>query len=174
MAMAHQDFPASSRIAALLRHAQLLRATGQLDKAIDSIANVLRDNPNAFGLQVEAAETIQASALEAQDFVRLADAVDGPRESAIWGWNKLVTTLYSARKSDDPSDPTVQRLMKSQYQLANCKWLIAKATGDPGKRAELVAQLKKLVARLEPNMKRDVQPWYDRFAELAAEVNRLE
>ena len=173
MAMARDDFPTGSRTSGLVRQAELLRKSGQLSEATKLIGEVLAKTPNAFGLQVEAAQCLQDSALESGRPEQLSVAINGPPDSPIWGWGKLATTLYQAATSEDPNDKNVQRLMQSQYQLANCKYLIAKSTVDPTEKLRLTAELKKLMTRLQTNMKSDVQPWFGKFQALSKQVAAL-
>ena len=168
LAMSRPDFPKASRQAGLVRRSQLLRAAGQLDAAVVSLGDVLKQTPNAIELQIEAAASIQQSALDSHQPLSLTNAIKGPKDSPIWGWEKLVTTIYAA--SGDDEEKNAQRLSQCQYQLAFCKWQIAKATSDTGQRAARMSEATKLVSRLEATMKRDSQPWYDKFTALAKEV----
>ncbi|NND96655.1 MAG: hypothetical protein HKN47_04925 [Pirellulaceae bacterium] len=172
LAMSRDDFPESSRQGALLRHAQLLRGAGRLDEAIVSLGDILEQTPNAFGLQIEAAEALQQSAIDANDPLSLTDAVDGPTDSPIWGWNKLVTTLHGIRFSDNADAKNTERLMKCQFHLAQCKWLIARATPDQTLKGQRVAELQRLLTRMKTSIKPGAEPWFTRMNELIEQVNQ--
>ena len=138
------------------------------------IAELLAKTPNAFGLQIEAVEALQAEAIRKNQPLSLLDAVNGPPNSPIWGWNKLVTTLHGVNSSsgaDATSDTTTaERLMKSKYNLAKCQWLIARATTEPNQKAQRMADLNKLLRRLTTTIPPDAKPWAKNFNDLIREI----
>ena len=172
LAMSRDDFKKSNLQAAQLRRSQLLRGAGQLDDAAALIGKVLKESPNAFKLQLEAAECLQQAAIESQNPLGLVDAVNGPSGSPIWGWRKVVTTLHSFHYSDSGNEESLERLLMAQYNLAKCQWLIAKATTDPAKKTERMVALHKLMKQISGQIPPDAQPWAGKFNQLVAEVNK--
>ena len=171
MAMARKDFPKSNLQGAQLRRAQILRQAGDLESAVVLIGKILDSTPNAIGLQIEAAEALQLSAIQNNKPLSLVDVVDGPANSPIWGWNKLVTTLHKVHYSENASEKNTNRLYKARYSLAHCKWLIAKATVDTMEKTKLTQELHGLVSRLAPSIPPEAQPWSGKFNQLIQEIN---
>ena len=170
LAMSREDFPKSNRQGALLRRSQLLRSANQVGESAKLIAELLAKTPNAFGLQIEAVEALQAEAIGKNQPLSLVDAVNGPPNSPIWGWNKLVTTLHASNSRSGADAKTAERLMKSKYNLAKCQWLIARATTDPNQKAQRMADLNKLLRRLATTIPPDAKPWAKNFNDLIREI----
>ncbi len=176
LAMNRSDFPPSSKQSALIRRAELLREAGQLMDVIPLLESVLRQSPNAFAIQIQAAEILQQDAIESGQPERLVAAIGGPDDSAgnpdgspIWGWAKLVTTLH-AQGGDEDDDQNRDRLLKCQYNLAQCQWLIAQSTSDPQQRQELLSDCRRSLGRLLATTDAAREPWYSRLRELQSEV----
>ena len=167
LASTRSDFLATSLQSALLRQAQFLRLAGDLQQALPLLEKVLAESPNAFGLQIEAAETLQALALAADNPKQLLDAIDGPADSAIWGWKKLVTTLHGASEG---SEKNRERLLQSQYNMYRCQLLVAQVTEDKTARTKQMNDLKRSLDRLIATTDSGNQPWYGKFQELAVQL----
>ena len=171
LAMSRDSFKASNLQGAQLRLAQFLRGSGQVDQAATLIGKVLQKSPNAFGLQIEAVECLQQASIDRGEPLTLVDAIDGPKGSPIWGWKKLVVTLHGVQYSGNASATNLDRLNRSQYNLALCHWLVAKATADPGQKNQRMVTLHKLIKQISSKISPDSQPWASKFNELIVEVN---
>ena len=178
LAMKRADFPKSSRPSAQIRRAELLRQAGQLAETIPIYEAMLKQNPGAFSVQIVAAETLEQLAIDASKPEDLVAVIQGPvevsgsGESSIWGWGKLVTTLHAAGASDD--DSKRDRLLKCQYHLANCQWLVAKSTSDTALRDEMLSDCRRSVDRLLATTSEDRQPWYGQLQELQKQIQRAD
>jgi hypothetical protein len=176
LAMSRPDFPATSGQSATLRRSQLLRRAGDLAAAIPLLEAILQQTPNAFALQIEAAEALQQAAIDSGEANQLLAALDGPAdrqdgaaESAIWGWSKLVTTLHGARSGDEEKDR--QRVLKCQYNMYLCQLLLAQANPDSDQRKALLADLVKSLTRVVSTTSPDRAPWYEKFRELLQQAS---
>ncbi len=170
LAMKRPDFPPASRQAASIRRIELLRLADQLDDVIPLLESILTQSPNAIDVQIEAAETLQQIATAAGQPEQLVAAIEGPPDSPIWGWARLVTTLYGMGSSEDQGARNRDRLLKCQYNLAKCQWLVAQATSDDAQREKLLSDCRRSLQRLVATTSPDREPWYARLQELQREV----
>lgn len=171
LAMNRSDFPAASRQAASIRRIELLRSSGELVEVVPMLESILKKSPNAFDVQIEAAETLQQLASDSSQPEQLAAAIDGPDGSPIWGWAKLVTTLHAASGADE-SDKQRDRLLKCQYNLAECQYLLAKASSDSTERDKLLSGCRRSLDRLVATTSPDREPWYSRLQELQKQASK--
>ena len=149
-------------------------AAGKPGEAITVLERLLSDTPNAFALQIDAAEALQEKALAEGKPLELTKAIDGPAgksgQSPIWGWGKLVTTLHDVRYSAD-GEKSKEQFLKAQFNLVYCQWMIAKATSDETERQEkrddVSRQLKKILATTSP----DSEPWFSKLKQIDQEVS---
>ena len=165
-AMRKKGFPKASLTSARLRQAQLLREAGNLQASLAVIEDVLKETPNIFQLQMEAATAVEQLAIEEVNPQGVADAVDGPSGSAIWGWSKLVSALHGIRYSSSGTEQHARQLLQCQYHLAKCRWLLAKATVNPSDRSRSMASVSKTLNRLVMTTSEDQEPWSGRFKRL--------
>lgn len=172
VAMLRTDFPAPSMQTARLRRIELLRQSGAVAESLKIIEEVLARTPNVFAMQIEAAESLQQLAVESGRPEDWAAAINGPSGfSAIWGWNKLVTSLYSARWADTGTETHVQQLLHAQYGSAKSNYLAARLTRDrAARRAQLAPverALKTVLATMDPT-----NAWHARFSELLRSIDK--
>lgn len=172
LAMTRSDFPAASRQSATIRRAELLRSAGNLSEVVPLLESLLKETPNAFAIQIEAAETLEQIAIDSAQPLQLRAAIDGPSNdqgsSPIWGWSKLVATLHSAGGDDD--EKLRDRLLKCQYHLAHCQWLMSKETSEAAEREALVSACRRSLSRLVATTSPEREPWYSRLQELQKQV----
>jgi len=169
-ALQSKGFPQASLVSAQRRQAELLRRAGKLDAALAVTEQILATTPNVFQLQIEAAATLQQIAIEQTDTQRLIDAVSGPPDSAIWGWNRLVTTLHGVRFSPQGTDQHAAQLLRCQFHLAQCRWLIAKATVNQAEQRTLVAAVSKMLRRWLQTTSDTQEDWQDKLKQLQSLV----
>ncbi len=175
IAVSRPDFPAPSGQSAALRRAQLLRLAGDMANAIPLLETILSETPNAFALQIEAAEALQQAAIDSGQANELLAALHGPSaqqdgaDSPIWGWSKLVTTLNAARSGDEEKDR--QRVLKCQYNMYLCQLLLAQANPDAGQREKSLADLARSLTRVVSTTSPDRAPWYGKFQELLQQAS---
>lgn len=164
MAMGQPDFPSGSTLSATLRRAQFLRGAGRLSDAIPLLQSVLAKTPNAFGLQIEAAEAVQQTAIDSDRAKDLYLAINGTEDESIWGWAKLVSVLHQAESTVDNRD----RVLMCQYNLMKCRWMLAEAAPSDEAKEEQLASVRKQLGRILATTSSNRQPWYTRLQELAA------
>ncbi|MGB7344826.1 MAG: hypothetical protein WBD20_11465, partial [Pirellulaceae bacterium] len=128
LAMKRTDFPTSSKQAATLRHLELIRKAGQADEALLAMTELLREAPNAFSMQIEATQMLQDLAIKSGQASQLLDAINGPKDSPVWGWTKLISVLHSQQATGENELRNTQRLMQCRYNFIWCHWLIAQST----------------------------------------------
>ncbi|QDT09728.1 tetratricopeptide repeat protein [Planctomycetes bacterium K23_9] len=166
LAMERDDFPKDSTNAAIVRRLELLRQAGRTSEALAAMTALLQQSPNAFAMQIQAAQATQDLAGSSGDSRLYATALEGADDSAIWGWNKLVTVLQSQSSSDQTNDRDIERLMQCRCNMLLCRFEIANAIEDQKVRADRLAQLKPIAKRLRTTMKPGVEPWFSRFEAL--------
>tara|TARA_R110002049_G_scaffold72490_7_gene187465 strand:+ start:1600 stop:4347 length:2748 start_codon:yes stop_codon:yes gene_type:complete len=167
-AMQSPGFDNKSRTAAQIRQTQFLRKAGRLSDALDVIEQMLQLTPNVFSLQMEAAMTIERIALDDADPEGLLHAVQGPPDSAVWGWNKLVTALHSMRFSSKGTEEHAKQLLQAQEHLVRCRWLLCQATIDPVEQSKSKASVAKILNRLMQTTSPQQQPEFGRLKQLNA------
>ncbi len=174
VAITHDDFPPSSLQSARLRSVQLLRASGDPVAALEMTEQVLTETPNVFALQVEAAETLQQLGIESNESSQLVAAVDGKGGgSPVWGWGKLVTTLHPLRWSESGTEAHAELLIRSQYNLAKCRVMIAKTSSDKETMRPILSDVHRMLRTLLSTMDSGDHPWRDRLEQLSVEVEQL-
>ena len=169
-AMKDRKFPKKMRSSARLRLIQMLRHAGKKNEAMEVIEEILEKTPNIFQLQIEAANALEQMAIEEADPSRLLDSINGPDDSPIWGWSKLVTALHGVRYSDNATETNKQQLLECQFHLARGRWLLARATVDPTDQERSIASVSKMLARLVATTSEDQQPWLNRLKKLQAQI----
>ncbi len=179
-AMSRSDFPADSRQSGWLRRSELLRQAGRLSDAIEMMEQVLAESPNAFGLQIEAAYAIEEQGISEDNPLALESAIQGPLDSsgrstgsAIWGWGKLVSTLYNIRYSDSASAHSKEQFLESQYNLIRCQYLIAKATAVDELRETKRQDVSRQLERALKTTSSESEPWYSKLQQLDVEISGL-
>ena len=170
-ALKARGFPKGSRTSARLRQALLLRKAGKLDEALSVTEQILKETPNVFQLQIEAAAAIEEIAIAKTNPLVLVNAVNGPPDSVIWGWSKLVTALHGVRFSPSGTDQHATQLLQCQFHLARCQWLLANAMSDQTERSKSIASVSKMLNRLLKTTPEDRQPWFDRLRQLHSKVD---
>ncbi len=174
LAISRTDFPAGSVQSAQLRRIELLRQSGNRQESLRLIEEMLAKSPNVFALQIEAARTLQDAGIASGKASDLQAAIDGPQGfSPIWGWGRLVSTLYATRWSSSGTDTHAQQLLLAQYHMAQCQSLLAERIRDRSSRqmrlAEISRSLQQAIATMD-----DSNPWAGKFRALAAAVKRAE
>ena len=167
-AIRRKDFPKGSLTSARLRQAQLLRSAGHLEASLAVIDDVLKETPNIFQLQIEAASALEQLAIDEINPPGLADAIEGPGDTAIWGWSKLVSALHGVRYSSNGTEQHAKQLLQCQYHLAKCRWLLARATVNPTDQSRSIASVSRTLNRLVMTTPEDQQPWSGRLRRLHA------
>ncbi len=171
MAMSRDDFPQESMQSAMIRRMELTRQSGRVDETVDVLTELLRQSPNAFGLQIEATQALQNLAAKTGQVGMLWEVIDGSPQSPIWGWNKLIAVLHSQRQTEENTATMTNRLMQCRYNLLWCRWQIARATIDPTIKQKRLDDLQRMKTRVKTTMKSDVEPWASRFDELCREID---
>ncbi|MDG2224493.1 MAG: hypothetical protein P8L85_24140 [Rubripirellula sp.] len=170
LAMSRTDFPPASIQSAQLRRIELLRKSGNLAEAIQTIEKVLGKTPNIFSLQIAAAQSLQDLGVASGKVSDVQAAIDGPTGfSSIWGWGKLVSTLYTARWSASGTDTHATQLFLAQFNLAQCQMLVAKQTKDSVARRLQLTEIERSLQRILATMD-DSNPWEAKFQQLSALV----
>jgi hypothetical protein len=165
-AMDHADFASGSVQSARLRRIELLRESGDAATAMSLVSDVLSETPNALGLQLEAATSLQEMAIETNDVGQLRAAANGPGAgSPIWGWAKLVTTLHTLRYAPGATEQQKSDFVRAQYNLALCQTKISKLSGDE----KLAASVKRMIRTNLATMD-SANPWRAKFESLQQEI----
>ncbi len=119
-------------VALRIRLAGCLRRLGEHQEAIAMLAAVLKDRPDLVDAQVEAAYTYQAWGGQKPGCYLLA--ITGSRKyREIWGWGELARRLTCDGTLHDT-------LCEARYNLAVCRFLLARQTSAPAERAELLGR----------------------------------
>lgn len=172
IAMSRTDFPPGSMQSAQLRRIELLRKSGNLAEAIQTIEEVLAKTPNIFTLQIAAAQTLQDLGVASGQLSDIQAAIDGPTGfSSIWGWGKLVSTLYATRWSAAGTEAHANQLLLAQFNLAQCQMLVAKQSTDVTTRRIQLTEIERYLQRILATMD-DSNPWEVKFQELSALVKK--
>jgi hypothetical protein len=166
LAMQRDDFPAGSSKAAVLRRLELLAKAGRLNESLTAMTALLEQSPNAFGMQIQAAQATQDLAEDSGDPSQFSAALNGPADSPIWGWNRLVSVLQSQPNPEDTQARDTERLMQCRYNVLFCRWQIAKSIDDEPVRDEEISKLQQIAKRLKTTMKPGVEPWFSQFETL--------
>ncbi len=142
-------------VALRIRLAGCLRRLGEHQEAIAMLAAVLKDRPDLVDAQVEAAYTYQAWGGEKPGCYLLA--ITGSRKyREIWGWGELARRLTCDGTLHDT-------LCEARYNLAVCRFLLARQTSAPAERAELLGRAEddiRAAARVCPD--KGGKSWYDK------------
>lgn len=171
-AMLRTDFPAGSQQTAQLRRIELLRRAGQVAESLALIEEVLAKTPNVFALQIESAESLQQLALASGRIGDLKAAIHGPEGfSPIWGWGKLVTSLHAARWSDTGTEAHVEQLFRAQYNLGQCRYLLAMESQDFASRRRELSDIERSIRKILATMDKQNE-WHDKFTQLGELVGR--
>ena len=172
IAMSRTDFPPESMQSAQLRRVELLRKSGNSAEAIQTIEEVLAKTPNIFTLQITAAQTLQDLGVASGQLSDIEAAIDGPPGfSSIWGWGKLVSTLYATRWSDSGTEAHANQLLLAQFNLAQCQMLAAKRSKDITTRRIQLTEIERSLKRILATMD-DSNPWEAKFRELSDLVKK--
>jgi hypothetical protein len=170
LAMQRDDFPTGSSKAAVLRRLELLAKAGRLNEALTAMTALLEQSPNAFAMQIQAAQAMLDLAEESGDPDEFSAALNGPADSPIWGWNQLVSVLQSQPSSDETNARDTARLMQCRYNMLRCRWQIAKSIDDQTARGKEIAKLQQIAKRLKTTMKPSIEPWFGRFETLSKKL----
>ena len=166
------DFPASSRVQAQRRRAELLVEAGELSEGLSVLNELLAKTPNVISLQVDSAEILQELAMQSGETADLEAAMKGPSGfSTIWGWQRLVTTLHSLRWSENATELHAYQLLKSQYHLSECRYLYVKRMTDKFASKRELALLERSVKTIVDTLKIENQ-WKPLFVELLDAIQR--
>ncbi|WP_144057609.1 hypothetical protein [Novipirellula maiorica] len=180
--LAQKDFPSSSRTAALIRQAELLRWAGKISDSLAIMTQILAEAPGAIELQIQAAKSLETIAFRQPSEANLRAAISGPPRndgdngvSPIWGWAKLTSQLHQIRYSDRGTSKHAEQLIESHLHLARCRWLLAGVTGDDAESVELVRktnqQLSRLQSDISGNRDESIAAWSKAIEQLQALLN---
>ena len=166
------DFPASSRVQAQRRRAELLVEAGELSEGLSVLNELLAKTPNVISLQVDSAEILQELAMQSGETADSKAAMKGPSGfSTIWGWQRLVTTLHSLRWFENATELHAYQLLKSQYHLSECRYLYVKRMTDKFASKRELALLERSVKTIVDTLKIENQ-WKPLFVELLDAIQR--
>jgi hypothetical protein len=154
-----------SIIAARIRLARCHRRLEQHDKAFELLQRVLKYHPNMVDAQVEAAYIYQSWGDEKPEYYETA--VEGRRESSVWGWGDLSKRVQNSTKYRDV-------FHEARYNLALCRFRQGQVQTDPLRREKLLKTAESdilIVRKISPDMGGKL--WYDKYNELIKRIQRL-
>ena len=137
-------------------------------ESLKQVEEILASEPNVFGLQITAAQSLQQLAVEYGRASDLLAAINGPTGfSPIWGWGKLVTTLHATHYSATGTPRHAEQLSLAQYHLYQCRYLLAAQVKDSGEKTRQLAEVDRALAKLMATMDKKSE-WFPRFEALQA------
>ncbi len=115
-----------------LERAQILRAAGEYDDALEAVAAVLKQKPTSLDGQVAAASILAESGTDPVDPKKLGEALSGTSRggATIWGWAGIERRLGRLVSSGDPSDYVLGKYFDARYNVAAVSREIAVAGGE--------------------------------------------
>jgi tetratricopeptide (TPR) repeat protein len=131
---------------------KIYRGAGEYEKAITAFAAILKAQPGALSVQIDAAETYQAMGATNPD--GYVHAIKGVVAKGVWGWAKL--------GKDTAQNPKYRESFHiARYNLSVCRKLFAATIKDP--------QVKEKTLK---DAKRDIQQTYNHDPELGGQANK--
>ena len=148
-----------------VRSASVKGKLRDFQSAMEQFVDVLKANPKAINVQVEAARMLQEwGETEPQRFdlaIRGTTQEDPPGD--IWGWGKIATTTLQYAQFRDS-------FYEARYEMARCQYRLALAR--PSEKNKLIRSAKRMLTQtkaLYPSL--GGEKWTDLYAELLAKVN---
>jgi len=148
------------------QRALALRGAGQYEKSVETFIEILKNNPSALAIQLDAAATLQQWGKSESLSAKFTQAVVGTGRyigaknrptNAIWGWSKIMVL-------------TQRDKMRFRDQYFTAAYSIAEAIYEQGK-AKKQDTSKKALARIEkeetasPNFL-GAKVWQQKFSDL--------
>lgn len=154
-----------------LKRIDLAINTGNTNAALNSIGELLQDNPNIIQLQLVAADVLTDTARKNQAFSDWSRAIEGIPEKSIWGWGRLNQSLTRLHLNSDDPDRYFERMMQSAVSLNECRLVAAGKADDAETKQKLVNDARKHVKQLTSTLSREDNPF---AAELKLLQERLQ
>lgn len=156
--------PPKAAVMVNLRLAELLRALGQYEKAMERILDILKESESSVETQIEAAKTYQAWGKKEPKYYVLA-VTGGEKQpngrNLVWGWIGLIQR--TARGIE--SNPQLKEIyFDAQYNRFQCMVDLARTEADKGKRDTSYSKAEAAVLvlyRTQPEM--GGPEWFRRF-----------
>ena len=132
--------------------------------AMADMETLLRDNPKAVNLQVEAARILQRWG--ARDPSKLSEAIrgTGTGESAVvWGWGKIANATMPHQQFRDT-------FFEARYEIAVCQLALARTlqAGSRQKQLEAARKTLEVTSKLYPDLGGEI--WTTKYQELMRSV----
>ena len=108
-------------MAVRIRMADTYRKMRSFEKAIDTIAEILKAKANLLSAQITAAETLQERGKIERNAEHFERAIAGQRDKAIWGWAKIAAMTAQNPKFRDYYHQARYNLAQCRYQMAQTK-----------------------------------------------------
>ncbi|PAY21332.1 hypothetical protein CKO51_01770 [Rhodopirellula sp. SM50] len=168
------ELTAAEKMTLHLKRVDLAQQAGDAGRTISLLSETLRQSPAAIDLQIKAAEVLTENARATGDADRFAEAIEGRRDDAIWGWAKLTNTL--ARMHFDSEDKTryLDRLLLSGFHLNESRILQARSTTSPDERQRLLQMSKKHLRQLIVTFAQSSEDWMKKLQTLQAMIDQIE
>ncbi|MBN2579328.1 MAG: hypothetical protein JXB10_10085 [Pirellulales bacterium] len=152
-----------------IRLSRCLRRLGRFNRALDLLAEILKENRNVLDVQIEAAETYQAWGKVKPRYYNLAISGGKPVETPqgktnlVWGWGTI-----SRRLQFQPAYKN--KFFEARYHLARCRLDLARTqTGSQRKKTlnQAVGDVA-VVFSLYPQL--GGPSWFNKFDALLKEI----
>ena len=147
------------------------RGSGNYEKAVNQLAEILKANPNNLSVQLDAAETLHKWAMQTKRASRFAEASSGAikfqnqrtkkQDKAIWGWRRIVDNTRGNPKFKEQYDKALYYQIEAFYQYGSLK-------PDPQAVNAARRELSKLAKR-DPTM--SGPKWKAKYDELRKQIN---
>ncbi|MEM9411753.1 MAG: hypothetical protein AAGA30_11610 [Planctomycetota bacterium] len=147
------------------------RGVGKYKESIEDFVSILKENPNAWQIQMDAAQTLQVWGMGTKNSKVLAKALSGTekyrdpktkrQKNLIWGWSNLAQALSGSAKLKNAYYESLFNAVSTRMQY-----------GVLEKNSKVVAAASKrlqMAKRNEPNL--GGENWADRFNELEKQID---
>ena len=132
--------------------------------AMSDLQQLLRDNPSAVNLQVEAAKVLQSwGSVDSSKYLEAIKGLQSSEKGGVWGWGKIANATMPHLQFRDI-------FYEARYEIAACQHALAMTLGGVERTKQLAAAEKTLTMteKLYPDLGGEL--WSSKYGELHEKI----
>ena len=131
---------------------------------MSDLQQLLRDNPSAVNLQVEAAKVLQGwGSVDSSKYLEAIKGLQSSEKGGVWGWGKIANATMPHLQFRDI-------FYEARYEIAACQHALAMTLGGVERTKQLAAAEKTLTIteKLYPDLGGEL--WSSKYGELHEKI----